>query len=50
MKHLKELHIGYIKHLFFAWKIAFALLIHKLALPLFTAYVLDKLRDKVEQK
>ena len=43
MKHLEEIQMGYFEHLYHAWSMAFALLVHGIIPPLFTHYVRDKM-------
>ena len=43
MKHLKEVGMGYFEHLWFAWSMGLALLIHGVIPSLFTTYASDKM-------
>lgn len=43
MKHLKEVNMGYLEHLKFAWSIAFASFIHGIFPGLFSNYVTKKI-------
>ena len=45
MKHLKEVNMGYFEHLWFAWSMALALLVHGVFPSLFTTYASDKIRQ-----
>lgn len=45
MKHLKEVGMGYFEHLWFAWSMALALLIHGIFPSLFTTYASEKMRS-----
>jgi len=46
MKHLEENNMSYFEHLWFAWSMALALLVHGLVPPLFTTYASDKIKSK----
>jgi hypothetical protein len=46
MTHLKEVNMGYFEHLWFAWSMALALLVHGVSLSLFTTYASDKINGK----
>jgi hypothetical protein len=43
MKHLEEIQMGYFEHLYHAWSMAFALLVHGIFPSLFTHYVRNKM-------
>jgi len=43
MKHLEKVSMGYFEHLYHAWSMAFALVIHGLFPSIFTTYVSDKM-------
>lgn len=45
MKHLKDVNMGYFQHLWFAWSMGFALLIHGVFPSLFTTYASDKIKQ-----
>jgi hypothetical protein len=42
-KHLEDIQMGYFEHLYHAWSMAFALLIHGVFPFLFTNYARDKM-------
>ena len=44
-EHLKTIDMGYFKHLFHAWTMAFALLIHGVFPSVLTDYASDKMCD-----
>lgn len=45
-RHLKEIKMSYLEHLFFAWSMAFALLVHGVIPSLFTTYASDKIEEQ----
>ena len=46
MKHLKEIGMGYFEHMWFAWSMALALLVHGIFPSLFTTYASDKIKQQ----
>ena len=50
MKHLKENNMGYFEHLWFAWSMAMALLVHGLVPDLFTTYASDKIKSTLDKQ
>jgi hypothetical protein len=44
-KHLEDIQMGYFEHLYRAWAIAFALLIHGVFPFLFTNYASDRMKE-----
>jgi len=46
MKHLKEISMGYFEHMWFAWSMALALLVHGIFPSLFTTYASDKIKQQ----
>lgn len=49
MKHLKEIGMGYFEHMWFAWSMALALLVHGIFPSLFTTYASDKMKLSLDK-